>query len=103
MLLTKERRTMLETPRLAGHNRYGEGARLPDFDPTKHVPVIGLINPGSGAGAGADILELCRCTKYYKRRFFNIVEVVKGQRRGGLMDIFRIELQLAREEARAMK
>jgi len=84
-------------------NRYGNDARLPAFDRDKHVPVLALINPISGAQAGTDILSVARATPYYQDRFFNIIDVVKSHHtRGGLMDVFRVELNAAREEARAM-
>eukprot|EP00401_Gymnodinium_catenatum_P062164 CAMPEP_0117458790 /NCGR_PEP_ID=MMETSP0784-20121206/1124_1 /TAXON_ID=39447 /ORGANISM="" /LENGTH=661 /DNA_ID=CAMNT_0005252343 /DNA_START=37 /DNA_END=2022 /DNA_ORIENTATION=+ len=83
-------------------NRYGTEPELPEFQKGVHVPVIGLINPMSGAAAGADVLEACRRTAYYQDRFFNIVDVVKGRCRGGLLDVFRIELTAAKEEAKLL-
>jgi len=83
-------------------NRYGSNAHLPPFDSGKHVPVLALINPRSGALAGEDILAVARKTPYYQDRFFNIVDVVRDKRRGGLMDVFRQELNLAKEEAKAL-
>jgi len=82
-------------------NRFGEEANLPPFDKTRHIPVLALINPMSGAMAGGDILALARKMPYYQDRFFNIIDVVKDQRRGGLMDVFRRELCAAKEEAKA--
>lgn len=83
-------------------NRYGEHARLPLFQVGVHVPVLALINPFAGAMAGADILACARATPYYQGRFFNIIDVVRDQRRGGLLDLFRVELCKARDEAKAM-
>lgn len=83
-------------------NRYGNTARLPTFLPGVHVPTLALINDSSGAAAGGDILAIARRTPYYQQRFFNIVDVVKDQRPGGLMDVFRMELNAAKAEAKAM-
>lgn len=83
-------------------NRYGTDARLPPFDLERHVPVLALINPFSGGMAGSDILSLARKSPYYQSTFFNIIDVVKDQRRGGLLDLFRIELCQARDQAKAM-
>eukprot|EP00416_Gambierdiscus_australes_P025604 CAMPEP_0171069180 /NCGR_PEP_ID=MMETSP0766_2-20121228/8994_1 /TAXON_ID=439317 /ORGANISM="Gambierdiscus australes, Strain CAWD 149" /LENGTH=687 /DNA_ID=CAMNT_0011525547 /DNA_START=32 /DNA_END=2095 /DNA_ORIENTATION=+ len=83
-------------------NRYGTNVDLPTFEPGKHVPVLALLNPLSGAMAGSDILSIARSAPYYQDRFFNIIDVVKGQLRGGLMDVFREELARAKEEAKAM-
>ncbi|CAJ1374443.1 unnamed protein product [Effrenium voratum] len=83
-------------------NRYGVDTRLPHFDKDKHVPVLALINPFAGAMAGSDILAIARCTPYYQDRFFNIIDVVKDQRRGGLLDLLRLELCAAAREAKAM-
>mmetsp|Transcript_8153 Transcript_8153/g.20271 ORF Transcript_8153/g.20271 Transcript_8153/m.20271 type:complete len:521 (-) Transcript_8153:26-1588(-) len=83
-------------------NRYGSHARLPPFLADKHVPTLALINPHSGAAAGHDILALAQHAPYYQDRFFNIIDVVKDQYRGGLLDVFRLELNLAKEEAKAM-
>lgn len=83
-------------------NRYGVDARLPAFEEGTHVPVIALINPWSGAMAGADILAIARQTPYYQNRFFNIIDVVKDGRRGGLLDVFRIELCRVKDEAKKM-
>jgi len=80
-------------------NRYGEG-ELPVFEEGRHIPVLGLINPMSGAGSGADILDVARRSPYYQDRFFNIIDVVKSQNReGGLLDVFRLELNNAKDEA----
>lgn len=83
-------------------NRYGEISHLPPFEEGFHVPTLALINPMSGAAAGGDILRVSKRSPYYKDRFFNIIDVVKGQHRGGLLDVFRIELCAAKEEAKAM-
>mmetsp|Transcript_32378 Transcript_32378/g.94745 ORF Transcript_32378/g.94745 Transcript_32378/m.94745 type:complete len:695 (+) Transcript_32378:3-2087(+) len=83
-------------------NRYGTDSCLPMYEPGKHVPVLGLINTSSGAAAGLDILAICKMTPYYQDRMFNIIEVVKGTRQGGLMDVFRVELSKAKDEAKAM-
>mmetsp|Transcript_111967 Transcript_111967/g.289340 ORF Transcript_111967/g.289340 Transcript_111967/m.289340 type:complete len:649 (+) Transcript_111967:71-2017(+) len=82
-------------------NRFGSTARFPPFDKSKHVPVLALINRGSGAMAGADILAVAQKMPYYQDRFFNIIDVVRDRRRGGLMDVFRQQLNAAREEAKA--
>jgi len=83
-------------------NRYGADARMPTFEPERHTPMLALINPFSGAMAGSDILCLARQTPYYQNTFFNIIDVVKDQRRGGLLDVFRLELCRAKEEAKEM-
>lgn len=83
-------------------NRYGLDTRLPPFLPDQHIPTLALINPFAGAMAGADILELARLTPYYQDRFFNIIDVVRDQRRGGLLDVLRQELCKAKTEAKAM-
>jgi len=83
-------------------NRFGNNARLPAFDSSKHVPLLALINPRSGALAGTDILAVARKTPYYRDRFFRINDVVRDRRRGGLMDVFRHELNVAKEEAKAL-
>uniref|UniRef100_A0A7S2IL92 DAGKc domain-containing protein n=1 Tax=Zooxanthella nutricula TaxID=1333877 RepID=A0A7S2IL92_9DINO len=101
MLMQQTREQMLVDPPSMPASRYGTDATLPTFDAEKHVPTLALINPGSGAKAGADIMALARKTPYYQRRFFNIVDVVRDQRRGGLLDVFRLELTAAKEEARA--
>jgi len=67
------------------------------------VPLLGLLNPRSGALAGSDILEICRRCPYYKDRFFSITDVVKDQYPGGQMDAFRAELCRAKDEARALR
>jgi len=64
--------------------------------------VLALINPFSGAMVGSDILAIARKSPYYQDRFFNIIDVVKDQRRGGLLDVLRIELCKAKDEAKAM-
>lgn len=81
-------------------NRYGSNARLPPFDPDKHVPTLALINTDSGAKVGKDILSIAQRTPYYQDRFFDIKEVVKDRYRGGLLDVFRDELKKATEEAK---
>jgi len=83
-------------------NRYGSHFTFPVFDKNQHVPLLALVNPMSGAMAGTDILACAHSSEYYQDRFFNIIDVVKGQRRGGLMDVFRIELLAAKEEAAQM-
>jgi len=83
-------------------NRYGTDAQLPVFERGRHVPFLGLLNQLSGAMAGLDILSVCKQNDYYRDRCFNIIDVIKGQRRGGLLDVFRIELCLAKEEALAL-
>jgi len=105
-LIAESRHQMKTSPLLPGScqpaNRYGEDAKFLPFDSTRHVPVLALINPMSGAMSGSDILAIARKMPYYKDRFFNIIDVVKDQRRGGLMDVFRIELNAAKEEAKAL-
>mmetsp|Transcript_110781 Transcript_110781/g.320125 ORF Transcript_110781/g.320125 Transcript_110781/m.320125 type:complete len:650 (+) Transcript_110781:52-2001(+) len=92
-------RTIFGTARTA--NRYGNEPCLPAFVRGQHVPLLGLINPMSGAMAGLDILAVCRRTPYYQDRIFNIIDVVRDQRPGGLLDVFRIELCAAKAEAKA--
>lgn len=102
-LITESRRMHAESFTRAGPaNRYGEMAELPPFQEGQHVPTLALINPMSGAAAGMDILQVARRCEYYKERFFNIIDVVKGQHRGGLLDVFRIELCKAKAEAEDM-
>lgn len=84
----------------SGGNRYGENSSLPRFDKDRHIPILALVNPLSGAKAGRDILQVAHRDGYYKDRFFNILAVIKGQKRGGLMDIFRQELNKAKDEAK---
>jgi len=103
--LGQSRKHMREDTFYGAHrpaNRYGTHAELPVFESGKHVPVLGLLNPMAGAMAGVDIMQIMRRTPYYQDRFFNIIDVVKGGRRGGLMDVFRIELQKAKDEAKAV-
>lgn len=83
-------------------NRYGTDTRLPHFNKDEHVPVLALINPFAGAMAGSDILSIARQTPYYQDRFFNIIDVVRDQRRGGLLDLLRRELCAAKAEAKAL-
>lgn len=83
-------------------NRFGNAAELPAFIPGVHVPILALINPFSGGAAGRDILSIASRSPYYQNRFFNIINVVKDQRRGGLLDVFRIELCNAKDEAKAL-
>jgi len=83
-------------------NRFGTNAHFPLFDRSRHVPILALINPGSGALAGKDILAIAHQMPYYRDRFFNIVNVVTDRRRGGHMDVFRCELNAAKEEAKAL-
>uniref|UniRef100_A0A7S2PX87 DAGKc domain-containing protein n=1 Tax=Zooxanthella nutricula TaxID=1333877 RepID=A0A7S2PX87_9DINO len=99
---TREQLLVEPTTNWMPANRYGNAALLPAFEPGKHVPVLALINPYSGAMAGTDILSIARKSPYYQQRFFNIIDVVKDQRRGGLLDLFRIELNAAKDEAKAM-
>lgn len=84
-----------------GKNRYGVDSRLPAWEPD-NIPTLALINPLSGAGAGRDILQLARRSPVYQNRFFNIIQVVRQQQRGGLLDLFRFELEKAKEEAKAI-
>eukprot|EP00405_Crypthecodinium_cohnii_P012451 CAMPEP_0206433260 /NCGR_PEP_ID=MMETSP0324_2-20121206/8428_1 /ASSEMBLY_ACC=CAM_ASM_000836 /TAXON_ID=2866 /ORGANISM="Crypthecodinium cohnii, Strain Seligo" /LENGTH=673 /DNA_ID=CAMNT_0053899493 /DNA_START=28 /DNA_END=2049 /DNA_ORIENTATION=- len=101
-LLEQTRRRMREPDyQTVSSNRYGTKTRLPPFLPEEHVPVLALINPSSGAEAGRDILNIAKLSPYYQDRFFNIVEVVKEQYRGGLLDVFRLELNQAKTDAKA--
>jgi hypothetical protein len=85
-------------------NRFGSAGELPPFERGKYVPLLALINPHSGAMAGDDILHVSRRSPYYRDRFFNIIDVVKSaNRRGGLLDVFRCELNAAKEEAKSMQ
>eukprot|EP00928_Gymnodinium_smaydae_P080588 TRINITY_DN64256_c0_g1_i1.p1 TRINITY_DN64256_c0_g1~~TRINITY_DN64256_c0_g1_i1.p1 ORF type:complete len:692 (-),score=144.04 TRINITY_DN64256_c0_g1_i1:53-2065(-) len=83
-------------------NRYAQAVSWPTFVRGQHVPVIALLNPLSGAGAGRDILKVAHKTEYYNERFFSILDVVKGQQMGGMLDVFRVELNKAKDEAKAM-
>jgi len=85
-------------------NRYGTpgAARLPPFDANFHVPTLALLNDRSGAKAGFDIINLARVLPYYKDNFFNIIDVVKSHKRGGLLDVFREQLIKAKEIAKSM-
>eukprot|EP00747_Dinoflagellata_sp_TGD_P169623 gnl/TRDRNA2_/TRDRNA2_199074_c0_seq1.p1 gnl/TRDRNA2_/TRDRNA2_199074_c0~~gnl/TRDRNA2_/TRDRNA2_199074_c0_seq1.p1 ORF type:complete len:530 (+),score=81.11 gnl/TRDRNA2_/TRDRNA2_199074_c0_seq1:60-1649(+) len=69
---------------------------LSPWDPSRHAPFVGLINPSSGGKKGFPILEVCRRTKYYDERMFHIVEVVKG---GQAMINFRKHLNGAKQQA----
>jgi len=103
-LLDQTRKQMRSMPPLDEQspvNRYGLDARLPAFDQERHIPTLALINPRSGAQVGADILAITRRTPYYQSRFFDIVSVVRDQQRGGLLDVFRLELNAAKDEAKA--
>jgi len=83
-------------------NRYGVCGELPPFESARHVPVLALINPRSGAGAGSDILDVARRSPYYRDRFFDIIALYRRRERGGVLDVFREELNAAKEEARAL-
>lgn len=85
-------------------NRYGTpgAARLPHFDVNYHVPTMALLNDRAGAKAGFDILNLARVLPYYKDNFFNIIDVVKAHKRGGLLDVFREQLNQAKEKVKSM-
>eukprot|EP00931_Biecheleriopsis_adriatica_P066931 TRINITY_DN41149_c0_g1_i1.p1 TRINITY_DN41149_c0_g1~~TRINITY_DN41149_c0_g1_i1.p1 ORF type:complete len:702 (+),score=147.15 TRINITY_DN41149_c0_g1_i1:57-2162(+) len=84
-------------------NRYNTDGTFPEFVKGKHVPTLALINDKSGAGAGRDILQVAmRSSTQYKERFFSIIDVVKDQARGGLLDVFRYELNEAKQEAKDM-
>lgn len=82
-------------------NRFGAHASFPAFNEASHIPVVALVNATSGGMAGGDILQIARKQPYYQDRFFDIMEVVKGQQRGGMMDLFRIRLNEAKEAAKA--
>lgn len=71
-------------------------ATLNKWDPALHVPAIGLINPKSGGQKGGPILDVCQRTEYYKDRFFNIIKVIQGSEKGGLLDTFRQRLNEAK-------
>merc|ERR1719426_342648 len=77
------------------------------FDPVvkgKSIPVLALIDPAAGCyKVGQDFLNIARRCPVYQDRFFNIHELAQDTRRGGLMDVFRLELMAAKEEAREMK
>lgn len=81
-------------------NRYGTKSTLPEYDSAQHVPILALINPMSGAKVGGEILRVAMRSEYYRNRFFNILSVVRGQGRGGAMDVFRVEFLKAVEEAK---
>lgn len=83
-------------------SRYGGTAQLPPFDRTQHVPTLGLINPRSGAASGMDVLSAARDTPYYQDTFFNIIDVVKNKQPGGLLDVFRLALNIAKDDAKSM-
>jgi len=82
-------------------NRYGTRGKLPDWSP-EYIPFIALVNPSAGAGAGRDIIFVARRSEPYKDRFFNIIDVVRSQQRGGLLDLVRDTLQKVKEEAKVM-
>lgn len=84
------------------NNRYGLHDRLPEWTRDR-IPTLALINPLSGAAAGRDILNVARRSgDVYRDRFFNIIDVVKDQRPGGKLDVFREELQKVKREAQSM-
>lgn len=100
--LVETRNTMLNEDynKAKPANRYGNGAHLPEFVEGSDIPVLALINPMSGGMAGSDILQVARGTPYYNQRFFDIIAVVKdSKRRGGFLDVFRLELCKAKDEA----
>ncbi|CAK0834618.1 unnamed protein product [Prorocentrum cordatum] len=78
-------------------NRYGVCGELPPFESARHVPVLALINPRSGAGAGSDILDVARRSPYYRDRFFDIIALYRRRERGGVLDVFREELNAAKD------
>jgi len=104
-LLAERRSQMAQTTRQQEaynkrNNKYGaKDACLPKFDKSRHVPTLALINPMSGAKVGRDILSLARQSPIYSDRFFDIVATCQDAGRGGLLDLFRIELNAAKEEA----
>merc|ERR1719329_773713 len=103
-MIVENEKTMKEEDPLGSRraaNRYGTDASFPAFDEAVHVPIVALINASSGGQAGGDILSVAKKMPYYQDRFFDIMEVVKGQRRGGMMDVFRIRLNEAKEKAKA--
>lgn len=85
------------------NNKYGgRDAAFPKYELGRHVPTLALINPMSGAKVGRDILTVARYCPVYQDRFFDIVGVVKDGGRGGLLDVFRMELNAAKDEALKM-
>lgn len=101
----QESRRQMKEDMIATHrpaNRYGTEASLPTFEAGRHIPILALLNPLSGAAAGLDIISVCKQNDYYRDRCFNILDVTRGQRSGGLLDVFRIELCKAKDEAKAL-
>jgi hypothetical protein len=80
----------------------GKDLQLPAYEKGRHCPTLALINPRSGAKVGKDILAVARFSPVHQDRFFDIIKTVQDQSRGGLMDVFRIELCNVKEEARQM-
>lgn len=81
----------------------GRDTKLPAYTPGKHVPCLALINPKSGAKVGKDVLSVARHCLIHQHRFFNVIDTVKDTARGGLLDVLRLELTAAKEEAKQMK
>lgn len=74
--------------------------QLVPFDPMKHAPCVGLLNPASGPKKGQPILDVCHRTEYYKDRVFNIVEVFKGSfKKSDTFKNFRAMLFEAKQKA----
>jgi hypothetical protein len=80
----------------------GKDLQLPKFEKGRHVPTLALINGRSGGKVGSHVLAIARGSPVYQDRFFDIVEVAKDTVRGGLLDVFRLELNAAKEEAKAI-
>jgi len=106
-LLDERRKRMIEEDikeSIAQKNIYGAvNNSLPPYEKGKHIPTLALINPRSGAKAGSSVLGLARKCDVYKDRFFDIIKTCQSTERGGLLDLFRWELNLAKEEARSLK
>lgn len=80
--------------------RYDFSVGLPKFTPGTHVPTLGLLNPASGSKAGSDILAVAWKQEYYKDNFFDIIDCVRFQKPGGMLDVFRTALNAAKEEGK---
>mmetsp|Transcript_11247 Transcript_11247/g.21237 ORF Transcript_11247/g.21237 Transcript_11247/m.21237 type:complete len:738 (-) Transcript_11247:20-2233(-) len=111
-LIEKTRETMTEPPvptarkkdKNIKRNRYGgRETMMPVFDTTRHVPTLAVLDCTSGTKAGKDILSVARHSKPWKDRFFDVNDTESDVKRGGMLDVFRMELCAAKEEARQLR
>lgn len=104
-LLADRRNLLVEKEPEVKRNRYGRGkpSAFPPHVKGRHVPLLALIHTRCGSKVGAHILSLTRHVPVHSDRFFNVTDVLREERqRGGLLDLFRAELNVAKEEAQQM-